>query len=236
MYEDQLITAFVQEKLSEWTTRREWLLMDLAAVKVNPPMKYRGITFDVQVFEFKSDHDNPHRVFEQLPYYVWAADHVWLVLDEKGKAPKGLPCWLGVQKYDGTHFEVVYEPKDERPVTEHVEFESIKGIYIPLYALPQRSPNMIFGWEFLREFIRKWFANSILAFNKKQMIPYSNAERALLFWVNRVEAATRHLTIKDEHGSYEIKDLPVTHEDLAGLQVGLEKFLCQKTTVAVNHT
>jgi hypothetical protein len=83
MYEDQLISAFVQEKLSEWTTRREWLLMDLAAVKVNPPREYHGITFDVQVFEFKSDHDNPHRVFEQLPYYVWAADHVWLVLDEK---------------------------------------------------------------------------------------------------------------------------------------------------------
>jgi hypothetical protein len=233
MYEEQMINVFIQEKLLGWTTRREWLLMDLAAVKVNPPEKYRGITFEVQVFEFKSDHDNPKRVFEQLPYYVWGADKVWLVLDEKGKVPKGLPCWLGTQKYDGTHFQVVYEPKDEEPVTEHVEFVSIKSIYLPRYALPQRFPNMAFGWEFLREFIRKWFANSILAFNKKQMIPYSNEERALLFWVNHVENATRHQTTKNEQGCYVIKELPVTHEDLAGLQVGLEKFLFHDKEVEV---
>ena len=179
MYEEELIHAFVCEKLAGWTTRKEWLLMDLAAVKVDPVIrKYGGIQFSTEVFEFKSDHDNPKRVFEQLPYYVWGADKVWLVLDEKGKVPKGLPSWLGVQKYDGTHFQIVYEPTDEQAHTENFEFTSIKDVYLPRYALPLKYPHMAFDWNFLTEFIRKWFANSILAFNKKQMIPYSNEERA----------------------------------------------------------
>lgn len=233
MYEDQLIQMFIEQKLSGWTTRREWLLMDLVAVKVkvNPYAKYLGITFDVEVYEFKSNHDHPMRIFEQLPYYVWVADRVWLVLDEKHSPPKGLPCWLGVQKYDGSSFKTLYEAKDEQPVTEHVAFNAIKGIYLPQYALPFKGGNRYESfWVTLCEFVRKWFANSVLAFNKKPLIPYSNVERALLYFAYHIDDVVRHTVVQDELGRFETKHFPVNHEDIAKLhtQLGLQKYFAVK--------
>jgi hypothetical protein len=230
MYEDQLIQKFIDQKLSGWTTRREWLSMDLVAVKVNPVREYGGLTFNVEVFEFKSDHDNPTRIFEQLPYYVWAADKVWLILGEKQKKPKGLPRWLGVQKYDGKHFQVLYEAEDEQPVTRHVAFAAIKGIYLPQYALPSgfKHGSHLYEsfWVVLSQFIKKWFANSVLAFNKKPLIPYSDTERAMLYFAYHVDDVVRYFTVEDPHGVFEHKHIPVNHEDLKKLtQTGIQQYM-----------
>jgi len=182
MYADELIRAYIEQELQEYWTSTEWNLLDLVAVE----KRYNtGYIPKVKVYEFKSSHDQPSRIFEQLPGYVWVADEVWLVLGKKHRKPKGLPKWLGVSKYNGESFETIYEPRDI-PYYENSEFRTVKGIYVAKYALPFYDVDTPHWGQFVR-FVKKWFINSALEQKAKtKLLPYNAWERALIYFLSNV--------------------------------------------------
>lgn len=199
LYADQLIYQFIQQNLQGYTTRLEWRLLDLVAVKITRS-KYHlhgddeGTPFieaETHAFEFKSDHDNVYKIFEELPSYVWFVDHVWLVLGEHVAVPKRLPKWLGIYKYNGQTFDKIYEPERDQWGVYDYRFGNRKAIYLAEYALPGKqydhSEYGKFNWHFLQRVLQKWFVNSLLEQKgKEKAMPYSAAEKAFITYLRNV--------------------------------------------------
>jgi len=190
MYADELIHAYVEEELRDYWTSTEWNLLDLVAVEKQYNLSYIP---KVKVYEFKSSHDQPSRIFEQLPGYVWVADEVWLVLGKKHRKPKGLPRWVGVSRYNGESFETIYEPRDI-PYYENSEFKSVKGVYLAKYALPFYDVETPHWGQFVR-FVKKWFINSALEQKTKfKLLPYEAWEKALIYFLSNVSREDERLS------------------------------------------
>ena len=67
----------------------------------------------LHLFEFKSNHDNVYRFFEQIPQYLMALpDFVWLIIGDRVKVPSYLPSWIGLFKHRGKGFVLKRRAKD----------------------------------------------------------------------------------------------------------------------------
>lgn len=199
MYADELIQVYVEQELQDYWTSTEWNLLDLVAVE----KRYNiGYIPKVKVYEFKSSHDQPSRIFEQLPGYVWVADEVWLVLGEKHKKPRGLPKWLGVSRYNGETFEQLYIPED-KPYRVNNEFRTVKGVYIAKYALPFYDVDTPHWGQFVK-FVKKWFINSALEQKAKtKLIPYNAWEKALIYFLSNVSREDDRLRAANQIKTHE---------------------------------
>jgi len=229
LYAEELTDLFIKQELQGFLVKREWNLLDIVAVKVAYDRKVEHDFSEIHVFEVKSSRDNVYKIFEQLPYYVWIADYVWLIIGEKQKTPKRLPKWVGVIKFNGKTFDRIYIPSN-RTYEINQEFHTIKQIYLANYALPAdgKLDRMAYSssWHFLVDFITKWFINSVFGTKKKKIIPYSKLETGLLHYLRKVDGIT-DMVYEEKDGVFHPKHLPITEEQLekALKSMTLDKFL-----------
>lgn len=212
LYEEELTDLFIKQELKGFLTKKEWCLLDLLALDIK--------SCDIHVFEVKSSRDNVYRVFNQLPYYVWIADYVWLILGCKQKIPKKLPKWLGIIKFNGKSFDRIYVPKNELAINN--EFHTVKQIYVANYGLPADGKfdpmQYSSSWRFLTGLIKKWFINSIfrdsvpLPKNEK-IIPYTKIEKGLLYFLKKVDTI-EDLVYEERNGKFYPTRINITKKQL----------------------
>lgn len=233
MYADELTRLFIKQELQGHYISEEWNLLDIVAIQFHKsydpfsPLK-------IKLYEVKSNHDNVYRVFDQLPSYVWIADEVGLILGEKQKIPKRLPVWLNIIQFNGETFDHVYVADDKSWSYNHT-FSSRKAIYVAEYALPEKkrvgsdSPS----WHFFTTFMKKWYANSVLNQDKKKkIIPYTNAEKALIYYLAEVKKLERKSFkhVETAQNVYSTEEIPITDEQIKKLMVRpLDRFMLQRS-------
>jgi len=214
LYAEELTARFIKQELKGFLIKKEWCLLDLLALDLKSSITGR-ISCDVHAFEIKSSRDNVYRVFDQLPYYVWIVDYVWLILGSKQKIPKRLPKWLGIIQFNGETFDRLYIP--ENKWSSNHEFHTIKTIYVANYGLPKdgKFDSMAYSssWHFLTGLIKKWFINSVFGTKKKKIIPYTKIEQGLLYFLRKVNSIN-NLVYEEKNGVFHPKRLNVTEEQL----------------------
>lgn len=166
-------------------------------------------------------------------FFVRATDYVWLILGETQKRPKKLPKWLGIIKFNGETFNRTYVPKDELSLNN--EFHSIKQIYVANYGLPKNGKfdKMAYSssWHFLTKLIKKWFINSVFRDSiplpkGEKIIPYTKIEKALLYYLTRVDSIRDMFYKEGKNGRYHPYHVEITEKQLEkALKTGtLDKF------------
>jgi len=230
MYADELTKLFIDQRLQGHYVSEEWNLLDIVAVDIKPNTRHPQHPYTrIKVFEVKSDHDDSWRFLEQLPSYLWVADEVSLILDEKQKKPKRLPRYVGVIGFNGKTFDDKYIPED-RGYIKNNEFNTLKYVHVAEYALPDKMkhgssiPNM----EFFKGFMRKWFINSILKQKgTKKILPYSDTERALVYYLTSVRnTSNKNHESELTDGIYYSKSKPLTSDQIKKLAIRpLDRFL-----------
>jgi len=208
LYADELTQLLIKQELRGFLVEKEWCLMDVLALDLG--------TLNLHAFEIKSSKDDAYRVFNQLPYYVWVIDYVWLVLGVAQKIPKRLPKWLGIIKFNGETFDRTYVP--ENKWSRNNEFDTIKQIYLANYGLPDdgKFENMAYAssWRFLTSFIKKWFINSVFGQKGKKIISYSKLEKGLLYYLKRVDSIN-DVIYEEKDGWFHPKHINISAERLA---------------------
>lgn len=188
MYAPELTDLFIKERLQDYEVVTEWNLLDIVAIEKRKETWYDTAIPKVHVYEVKSSRDDPYRIFEQLPEYLWLADTATLVLGQKTAVPKRLPKWLGVVKYNGENFEDLHIPI-YKPYLTNETFNGRSGIYIAKYALPDNLNNSgdAPDWSFFTRFLKKWYVNSILEQKGiHKFCEYTFNERALIKYLKTV--------------------------------------------------
>jgi len=191
LYEDDIIKILEDRVLKHFDAYTHTDIFDILAFKDEG---FWGLY--LVGFEIKSDRDQPIRIFEQLPQYVYICDAVYLVLGEKVSIPKNLPSWVGVLKvvgndvklikYGGARLDLLMQGK-----SLHIHLTgSIKKIgcslrgkmkhYMTKQVLPnyKKHTHYLPSPEFFYDFLKKWFIISL--FRDKVNLKFDTAEIVML--------------------------------------------------------
>jgi len=173
-------------------------------------------------FEIKSDRDQPIRIFEQLPQYVYICDVVYLVLGERVSAPPNLPSWVGILKIVGEDVKVVKHggaridhlmkglPFDVYETNVCKKFGcSLRGKmmhYMTKKVLPnyEKHTENLPSPDFFYNFLKKWFILSAFRnFKDKIKLKFDTVEILMLETLaNYFKTGARQMSLVEfEEGS-----------------------------------